>query len=134
MALHLPCKSTGNRIRILLTDDDPSTQEIVPKLLKYYGYQVDVAGNGKEALQALQNYDYGLVLMDCMMPDMSGYEVSAIIRDPVSSVRRHDIPIIALSGNAMKEDRDLCIAAGMDDHLSKPLNLADLLAKLDNFL
>jgi CheY-like chemotaxis protein len=130
------CKSENDsaEIRILLTEDDPITQNIIPKLLKNYGYQVDVARDGKEALFALQNNDYALVLMDCMMPGMSGYEVAAVIRDPVSAVRRHDIPVIALSGNAMKQDRDKCIAAGMDDHLPKPLILGDLLAKLDDWL
>ncbi|MDD2539442.1 MAG: ATP-binding protein [Desulfuromonadaceae bacterium] len=121
-------------IRILLTDDDPTAQKIVPKLLKNYGYHVDVARNGTEALHALQHNDYAVVLMDCMMPDMSGYEVTAVIRDPASAVRWHDIPIIALTGNAMKQDRDICIEAGMDDHLPKPLILEDLLAKLDDWL
>ena len=121
-------------IRILLTEDDPSAQKIVPKLLKSYGYIVDVAGDGKEAVQALENNDYALVLMDCMMPEMNGYEVTAIIRNPASAVRRHDIPVIALTGNAMRQDRDICIAAGMDDHLSKPLLLPDLLAKLEKWL
>ena len=65
---------------------------------------------------------------------MSGYEVTAVIRDPASAVRRHDIPVIALTGNAMKQDRDRCIAAGMDDHLSKPLMLPDLLAMLQKWL
>jgi two-component system sensor histidine kinase/response regulator len=65
---------------------------------------------------------------------MSGYEVIAVIRDPASAVRRHDIPVIALTGNAMKQDRDKCIAAGMDDHLSKPLVLKVLLAKLEAWL
>ena len=121
-------------IRILLTEDDPTAQKIIPMLLKNYGYQVDVAGDGKEALQALAKNDYALVLMDCMMPEMNGYKVTAVIRDPASAVHRHDIPVIALTGNAMKQDRDRCIAAGMDDHLPKPLILNDLLAKLDTWL
>ncbi|MBW4057265.1 MAG: PAS domain S-box protein [Proteobacteria bacterium] len=127
-------KSTANGIRILLTEDDPRALIIIPKLLKNYGYLVDVTCDGKEALQALENNDYALVLMDCMMPVMNGYEVTAVIRDPDSAVRRHDIPVIALTGNAMKQDRDRCIAAGMDDHLPKPLILVDLLEKLDTWL
>lgn len=121
-------------LRILLTDDDLTAQKIVPRLLKPHGYTVDVAGNGKEALQALEANDYELVLMDCMMPEMNGYEVTAVIRDPVSAVRRHDIPIIALTGNVMKLDRDECIGAGMDDHLSKPLMLPNLLAMLEKWI
>ncbi|MBW4054721.1 MAG: PAS domain S-box protein [Proteobacteria bacterium] len=121
-------------IRILLTDDDPTARKIVPQLLKSYGYLVDVAGDGKEAVQALETHDYALVLMDCMMPEMNGFEVTAVIRDPASAVRRHDLPVIALTGNAMKQDRDRCIAAGMDDHLPKPLMLPDLLTMLEKWL
>ena len=127
-------RSVVNETCILLTEDDPIVQKIIPKLLKKYGYQVDVAGDGKKALQMLEENHYALVLMDCMMPEMSGYEVTAAIRDTASAVRRHDIPIIALTGNAMKQDRDRCIAAGMDDHLPKPVILQDLLAKLDVWL
>ena len=123
-------QTAENEIRILLAEDEPIAQKILPKLLKNYGYRVDVAGDGKEALQALETNDYALVLMDCMMPEMSGYAVTAVIRDPASAVRRHDIPVIALTGNAMKQDRERCNAAGMDDHLSKPLNLPELLVKL----
>ncbi len=126
-------KRSGS-VRILLAEDDPRAQKIVPRLLKSYGYHVDVAGGGKETLHALETDDYELVLMDCMMPDMSGYQVTAAIRDMASAVRRHDIPVIALTGNAMKQDRDECIAAGMNDHLPKPLILSDLLAMLEKWL
>jgi len=129
-----PKMPAANGIRILLTEDDPTAQAIVPKLLKIYGYLVDVACDGKEALQALETNDYALVLMDIMMPEMNGYEVTAVIRDPSSAVRRHDIPIIALTGNDMKQDHDRCIAAGMDDHLPKPLLLPDLIAMLAKWL
>ena len=123
----------ADTISILLTEDDPVVQKIIPLLLMKYGYQVDVAGNGREALRMLEKNDYAVVLMDCMMPEMNGYEVTAVIRDPDSDVRRNDIPVIALTGNVMKEDRDRCVAAGMDDHLPKPLILTDLLAKLDKW-
>ena len=121
-------------VRILLVDDDLRSLEIVTKLLRKYGYLVDVACDGREALQALESDDYALVLMDYMMPEMSGCEVTAVIRDPYSSVRRHDIPVIALTGNTMQQDRDQCLAAGMNDHLSKPLVLKTLLAKLELWL
>ena len=126
--------SPSRDIRILLTEDDPKTRKIVSRLLKGHGYRVDVAGDGTEALLALEKNDYALVLMDCMMPEMDGYEITAVIRDPASRVRRHDIPVIALSGNVMKRDLDRCIAAGMNDHLAKPLVLDDLLAKLDAWI
>jgi len=127
-------QKAGSGLRLLLAEDDPTAQKIVPKLLRNYGYLVDVASDGREALLALENNDYELVLMDCMMPEISGYEATAVIRNPASAVRRHDIPIIALTGNAMKGDHDRCIAVGMNDHLSKPLILNDLLLKLDYWL
>jgi len=132
--LRVRTQSKARVFRILLTEDDQNAREIVPKLLKNYGYLVDVAEDGKKALRALEAEDYDLVLMDCMMPEMNGYEVTAVIRDTVSAVRRHDIPVIALTGNAMKQDCERCIAAGMDDHLPKPLILNDLLVKLDFWL
>jgi signal transduction histidine kinase len=127
-------RGAGSGIRLLLAEDDPAAQRIVPKLLEKYGYLVDVASDGREALLALENNDYALVLMDCMMPGLSGYEATAVIRNPSSAVRRHDIPVIALTGNAMKEDHERCIAVGMNDHLPKPLILAQLLSKLDEWL
>ena len=131
----LPCKGEGGSvIRILLAEDDPIVQKIFPKLLKLYGYQVDVVGDGKEVLMALGREDYALVLMDCMMPEMNGYITTAVIRDPASAVRRHDVPIIALTGNAMKQDVAACIAAGMNDHLPKPVILGDLLTKMEYWL
>ena len=132
--LNVEIQATESGTRLLLAEDDPIAQKLVLALLSRYGYDVDVACNGKEALLALQNNDYALVLMDCMMPEMNGYEATAAIRDPASPVRRHDIPVIAFTGNAMKEDRDRCLAAGMNDYLSKPFVLKDLLAKLDVWL
>ena len=134
LALHLPSHSTIRATRILLAEDDPNARRIVPRLMKSYGYQVDVACDGIETLKALESSDYELVIMDCDMPGLNGYEATAVIRDPSSNVRRHDIPIIALTGNAMKQDRDLCLSKGMNDHLPKPLILEELLTKLDIWL
>jgi len=126
--------ATGSGIRLLVAEDDPSTQQLVRLLLGLHGYAVDVVGNGQEALLALQKNDYALVLMDCMMPELNGYEATAVIRDSASPVRQHDIPIIALTGNALKEDRGRCLDAGMDGHLSKPFAMTDLIAKIDLWL
>ena len=120
--------------RILLVDDDPVSQLLVSSMLKKFSYQVDVASNGVEALQALEKIDYALVLMDCVMPEMSGFTVTNIIRDPKSAVLRHDVPVIAITGRAYKQDQELCLAVGMDDHLPKPLLLPDLLAMLEKWL
>ncbi|MFZ4857883.1 MAG: PAS domain S-box protein [Desulfuromonadaceae bacterium] len=127
-------RGVATGVRILLVDDCLTNQLGISRLMKLYGYQVDEASNGKEAVDALEKNDYALVLMDCMMPEMNGYEVTAVIRDPASSVRRHDIPVIALTGYAMKQDRDYCLAAGMDDHLPKPVLFPDLLAMLEKYL
>jgi CheY-like chemotaxis protein/HPt (histidine-containing phosphotransfer) domain-containing protein len=95
---------------------------------------VDVANNGSEAIKALKNNDYALVFMDCMMPVMSGYEATAVIRDQKSKVRNHAIPVIALTANVMREDRDKCLAAGMDDYLAKPLEFAELQVMLERWI
>jgi len=120
--------------RLLLAEDDTTNQVVIRAILSRSGYQVDLATNGLEAVRLLEQNDYDLVLMDCMMPEMDGYQATATIRDRSSGVRNHDLPIIALTANAMKEDRDLCLQAGMDDYLSKPVEVAELLAKLEKWL
>ena len=119
---------------LLLADDDPVNQTLIQTVLRRRGYQVDVAGDGCAVLQLLARQDYALVLMDCMMPEMNGYEAAAAIRDPASAVRNHAIPIIALTANAMREDRDKCLAAGMDDYLKKPVKISELAAMLEKWL
>ena len=124
--------ATANHL--LLVEDDPTNRMVTQSILVKCGYQVDVAGNGREALTLLERNDYDLVLMDCMMPVMNGNETTAVIRDQASAVRNHAIPVIALTANAMREDRTSCLAAGMDDYLSKPLEIGDLLALLEKWL
>ncbi len=126
--------SSDSSLRLLVVEDDPTNKLMILTILERYGYQVDVVEHGAAALQLLAEQDYALVLMDCMMPGMNGYEATAVIRDPVSAVRNHAIPIIALTANAMREDRDKCLAAGMDDYLPKPLKLSELIAKLEKWL
>jgi CheY-like chemotaxis protein len=120
--------------RLLLAEDDTTNQVVIRAILSRSGYQVDLATNGLEAVRLLEQNDYDLVLMDCMMPEMDGYQATATIRDRSSGVRNHDLPIIALTANAMKEDRDLGLQAGKDDYLSKPVEVAELLAKLEKWL
>ena len=127
-----PAKATAT-IRLLLAEDDAIAQFVTKKILSKTGYQVDVANDGREALKLLQLHDYDAVLMDCMMPVMSGFDVTAVIRDPASKVRNHAIPVIALTANAFAEDRCTCIAAGMDDYLAKPLEVEKLLATLQKW-
>jgi CheY-like chemotaxis protein len=131
--LSQPEISSGNNTSVLLVEDEPTTQVFMRTVLAKFGYRVDLAVNGSEAVRALEDNDYALVLMDCMMPDMNGYEATAVIRDPASGVRNHAVPVIALTARAFKDDRDICRAAGMDDYLSKPVNVTDLLAVLEKW-
>jgi signal transduction histidine kinase/CheY-like chemotaxis protein/HPt (histidine-containing phosphotransfer) domain-containing protein len=120
-------------IRILLAEDDPTTQFVTQKILTNNGYTVDTASDGREALILLEQTDYAAVLMDCMMPVMNGYNATTVIRDPASAVRNHAVPIIALTANVFAEDRDKCHAVGMDDYLAKPLQVEKLLATLEKW-
>ena len=122
----------GRPGRILVVEDNLTNQQVALQMLRLLGFAADVVSNGKEALQALGSRPYDLVLMDCQMPEMDGYEATRQIRDQQSTVRNHQIPVIAMTANAMAEDRQKCLAAGMDDYLAKPVNpraLAELLEK-----
>jgi PAS domain S-box-containing protein len=115
------------RVHILLVEDNMVNQKIALRILeKKLGYHADVATNGKEAIESLERSDYDLVLMDCQMPEMDGYEATSTIRDQDSAVRNHNIPIIAMTANAMKGDREKCLEAGMDDYVTKPINMQEL--------
>ena len=122
-------------IRILLAEDNIINQKIALRILeKKLGYHADVVTNGREAVALLEKFDYDLVLMDCQMPEMDGYEATGTIRDRNSAVRDHNIPIIALTANAMKGDRKKCLGAGMDDYVSKPVSLKKLSDAIDRQL
>ncbi|MBE0504294.1 MAG: response regulator [Desulfuromonadales bacterium] len=119
--------------RVLVAEDDFTNQLMTKAIMEKFGYQVDVANNGAEALSLLEKTDYALVLMDCMMPILNGFEATAVIRDPTSAVRNHALPVIALTANAFKEDRARCLAAGMDDYLAKPIDVTNVLAMLEKW-
>jgi len=132
---HLPSDATARRnCRILLAEDDPVNQAVAREFLTQLSYSVDIVGNGSEALRLLAVHDYHLVLMDCQMPEMDGMEATAVIRDPGSHVCNHQVPIIALTAYALKGDRERFLAAGMDDYLTKPLDLDSLDAVLGKWL
>ena len=120
--------------KILLVEDNPTNRLVALGLLENLGYRADTAVNGLEALEALESTVYDLVLMDCQMPLMDGFEATSIIRDPGSPVLVHTVPIIAMTAHAMKEDRDRCLAAGMDDYLSKPIRSSDFSEMLSKWL
>jgi PAS domain S-box-containing protein len=118
---------------ILVVDDYGVNQEIARDLLEELSCRVDVASNGREGVDAVARQRYDLVLMDCQMPLMDGFQATAEIRQREAAGGSR-LPIIALTANAMRGDRDLCIAAGMDDYLSKPFEPAQLYAVLARWL
>ncbi|OGP71350.1 MAG: hypothetical protein A2Z73_00615 [Deltaproteobacteria bacterium RBG_13_60_28] len=139
----------GSR-RILLAEDNPVNQEVALNMLELLGYQVKLAANGRETLAAATGESFDLILMDCQMPEMDGYAATRAIREAEAqqnsrvrggnhphqegSPRRRHIPIIALTAHALPAERERCLAAGMDDYLSKPFTREQLQGMLDRWL
>jgi CheY-like chemotaxis protein/HPt (histidine-containing phosphotransfer) domain-containing protein len=123
---HSVSEDQKRRMRILLAEDNMINQELAMGLLKKIGYQGDAVANGKEVLSALEKVPYDLILMDVQMPEMDGFEATAVIRRKERENGRH-IPIIAMTAHAMKGDRERCLEAGMDDYLTKPIQPKELI-------
>ncbi|MFJ4354097.1 response regulator [Pseudomonas sp. NPDC089428] len=123
--------ASEGRARILLVEDNPVNQLVAKGMLAKLGCQVQLATQGVEALEWLEREDFDLVLMDCNMPVMDGYEASRRIRQ---SGRWPELPIVALTANAMPEERERCRAAGMSDYLAKPFRREELLALIDHWV
>ena len=120
----------GKGARVLVVEDNAANLKVAVRMIERLGYRADMAGNGLEAVKALGHLDYDAVLMDCQMPEMDGYEATRRIR---RQERRHT-PIIAMTASAMAGDRERCLAAGMDDYISKPIKMHVVAAVLERWL
>jgi two-component system, sensor histidine kinase and response regulator len=120
--------------KILIAEDNIINQKLALKLLEKFGYKADAVANGEEAVRLLSMIPYNLVLMDVQMPVMDGLEATRVIRSEESHVRDHKIPIIAMTAHAMAGDRKICMDAGMDDYITKPVNPDLLLEKINTCL
>jgi CheY-like chemotaxis protein len=129
-AAHLVRPERGGRV--LIVEDNAANLKVAMRMVERLGYRADKAGNGVEAVRMLDRMDYDAVLMDCQMPEMDGYEATR-------QIRRHEkegthTPIIAMTASAMAGDRERCLAAGMDDYISKPIKLHVVAAVLERWL
>src|SRR6185295_3194268 len=133
---HRSRPESSRRLRILLVEDNAVSQLLATRLLEKRGHTVVLAGNGKEALNALDepsSKGFDLVLMDVQMPDMNGFEATGIIRQMERSSGTH-LPIIAMTAHSMKGDYERCLAAGMDRYISKPIDVGQLFAAIDELI
>jgi CheY-like chemotaxis protein len=128
---HSVSEARKKNIKILIAEDNIINQKLAMKLMEKFGYKADAVANGEEAIRSLSMIPYNLVLMDVQMPEMDGYQATRIIRDPSSKVINHDIPVIAMTAHAMSGDRKLCLDAGMDDYVAKPINPEELLKTIN---
>jgi CheY-like chemotaxis protein len=115
-------------LKVLLAEDNAVNQKVALRFLERMGYNADAVGNGLEVINAFQNRDYDLVLMDLQMPEMDGLEASRRIRRTLPAERQPKI--IALTANAMQGDREICLDAGMDDYISKPVKMHEIVAAI----
>jgi len=125
-----PQMSSRLSLAILVAEDNAFNQKLATHLLGQMGYRADVAANGLEAIQSLERQHYNVVLMDVQMPEMDGLEAT---RQICARWPREERPqIIAMTANAMQGDREMCLEAGMDDYISKPIRIAELAAALEH--
>lgn len=120
--------------RILLAEDNIINQRVTQKILAKLGYRADTVADGFEALTAIQQIPYDLILMDCQMPDMDGYTATQEIRHLEKKQKNRRIPIIAMTAHALKGDREKCLESGMDDYISKPVDVQKLALILEHYL
>lgn len=122
------------RVRLLVVDDNATNQAVAKMILKKLGFSCESANNGTEAIKAIQKQSWDLVFMDCQMPVMDGYEATRQIRNGMAGKENKNIPVIAMTAQAMKGDREICLDAGMDDYLAKPIKPKNLNKILEKWL
>jgi CheY-like chemotaxis protein len=118
------------RLRVLVAEDNPINQKLAIKILEKRGHLVSVVSNGQEAIDASKEEYFDLILMDVQMPDLDGFEATGRIRNREEEEGGH-IPIVAMTAHAMKGDKELCLAAGMDDYVSKPIKVNELFTVIE---
>jgi CheY-like chemotaxis protein len=121
----------GRAMRVLIAEDNVVNQRVAARMLEKLGLRADVAANGREAVQMFEMLGYDLILMDCHMPEMDGYEASREIRRRALDRR---VIIIAMTAEAMTGSREACLAAGMDDYIAKPVALDDIVQALERWI
>ncbi|HEY9703694.1 MAG TPA: response regulator, partial [Allocoleopsis sp.] len=117
--------------KILVAEDHNVNQMVIKQQLKKIGYDCDIVENGEKVLEILEKNNYNLILMDCQMPILDGYNTTKKIR---KNPKTQDLIIIGLTAFAMTEDREKCLAAGMNDYLSKPCTIADLQQAIEQWI
>ncbi len=127
----LPGRSTQ---RLLLVEDSWMNQQVALGMLEELGYEADLATDGREALEAIERSAYAAVLLDCQMPEMDGFQMTAELRRREATSGRSPVPVIAMTASAMPADRERCLASGMNDHLAKPVRIVELSAKLSRWV
>ena len=128
---HENALATLRGARILLVEDNEINQELAAELLRTNGMRVSVANNGQEALDILEEYQFDGVLMDCQMPIMDGYQATKLLRQ---QPRFKDLPILAMTANAMSSDKEKVLSVGMNDHIAKPIDITDMLVRMANWI
>ncbi len=129
-----PAPTGKTRAHILVVEDSLINQTMVMIILKKNGYSVNAAPNGLAAIATLRQISYDLVLMDCQMPEMDGFDATLNIRNKESGVLDNAIPIIAVTAHAAKEDQAKCFLVGMNAFIAKPIKAAELLAEIERLL
>jgi CheY-like chemotaxis protein len=117
--------NTEQTARILIAEDNIVNQTLARRMVEKLGYKADVVANGIEALDALELIEYDLILMDCQMPEMDGYQATQMIRK--NEAGKAHLPIVAMTANALDGEKERCLATGMDDYITKPVQIHDLM-------